>query len=359
MPDSAAPLFPDGTCTFCHQDQSEVHYRGEDILRAQLDAQKAESRRLGRKYDCLIRVSGGKDSLSALYRLVTEYDVKVLAFTYQNVFTHPQATENLQRAIKILNVDLVVNTDDSIQKKYVRRNLLRFLSEPAKRLPLLCHLICVGCVEGTRYAAQRLARKHNIHFLMGGGCPIEIDLKYFAPRKAPPGGMEYLGHDLWKVRRMHMIDAAKYPFFWNLRYPRNILRHIMFPNPLDFIRNRLFGFKYETFYSYRKWDEDEILKLLQEKVGWKKPSDRSNTKRFDCDLHLLLNKIRRKYLGLSEKEVEYSMMVHRGMITRDEAERRCATDEKEEDLLLADTLKNVLAGVGLSDRFAQFHELLS
>ncbi len=82
----------DGVCNHCRTHRS-LRYKGEAALERKLDLHRDS----GRKYNCIVAVSGGRDSSFALWKMVKEYDMRVLAVNYENPFTSQQARAN-QRA---------------------------------------------------------------------------------------------------------------------------------------------------------------------------------------------------------------------------------------------------------------------
>jgi len=142
-----------------------------------LEKHRGQSRKMGRKYDCIVPVSGGKDSLSALYRLVKEFDMSVLAYHYDSGFSDDQARLNLRNAIDRLGVDLVVNDDRTLQRKYLKYSLTKLVEQPEANLPYLSHILCTGCDHALLIPAFRLAQKHGIRLIVAGGSPIEFDFR--------------------------------------------------------------------------------------------------------------------------------------------------------------------------------------
>ena len=90
-----------GICNYCST-YTPMKGEGEEKLVAILERFKKS----GGRYDCMIGVSGGRDSTYTLWKLVHDYQMKVLAVNYKNPFTSGQARENMRRAIQTLNVDL-------------------------------------------------------------------------------------------------------------------------------------------------------------------------------------------------------------------------------------------------------------
>jgi tRNA(Ile)-lysidine synthase TilS/MesJ len=66
------------------------------------------------KYDCLIPLSGGKDSSYILYVLVKEYDLKPLAFNFNIVFQHSQAMQKIENLVNRLGSAHVASAFPSV-----------------------------------------------------------------------------------------------------------------------------------------------------------------------------------------------------------------------------------------------------
>lgn len=66
----------------------------------------------GKKYDCVIGVSGGTDS-SYLLAKVIEWGLKPLAVHYDNTWNTAIATENIRKVLSKLNVDLYTYVVDN------------------------------------------------------------------------------------------------------------------------------------------------------------------------------------------------------------------------------------------------------
>ena len=70
-----------GICTACRSSEDKMHINWEDRekkLRETLEYYKKHS---GTNYDCMVPISGGKDSIFQLHVLVKEYGIKPLTVT--------------------------------------------------------------------------------------------------------------------------------------------------------------------------------------------------------------------------------------------------------------------------------------
>ena len=96
-----------GVCRFCREyDAASAGEMDENIRKERLeDLEKALQDCRGKgQYDCLVPLSGGKDSIYLLYKLKVEYKLNVLAFT-TNVNIPDIAWNNMRRALEKLEID--------------------------------------------------------------------------------------------------------------------------------------------------------------------------------------------------------------------------------------------------------------
>ncbi|CAD7780223.1 MAG: hypothetical protein KIIPBIDF_01307 [Candidatus Methanoperedenaceae archaeon GB50] len=80
-----------------------------------------------RKYDCIVPVSGGKDSIYVLYVAKEILKLKVLAINFGNPFSNPIAVENVKKTCEKLGVELrVISSKHNYELKYVYHTLKAF-----------------------------------------------------------------------------------------------------------------------------------------------------------------------------------------------------------------------------------------
>ncbi len=117
-----------GVCNFCHlHDKLEKRFpagkEGKEQLRKMFTKIKRESK--GKKYDCVLGVSGGRDSMYLLYKAVKEWGLKPLAVHFNDGFDNPVAGENMVNACKKLNVELRTITSDWREAKDLKISFLK------------------------------------------------------------------------------------------------------------------------------------------------------------------------------------------------------------------------------------------
>ena len=111
----------DGVCSGCRAvekrictDWSERRRRLEDLL----EEQKSNQRGKGNPFDCIIPVSGGKDSHFQVYTLMKEFGVKPLLVTYNHLFNSAVGLRNLRNLVEKsgAHLDRVTHGIDSVRR---------------------------------------------------------------------------------------------------------------------------------------------------------------------------------------------------------------------------------------------------
>jgi len=105
----------DGVCSLCdfHDLLCETYPENDKALvdlRIRIDKIKKAGR--GKRYDCIIGISGGRDSIYLLYLAVKEWGLRPLAVHFNDGFDNPVAGENMLNAVRKLGVELRTITSD-------------------------------------------------------------------------------------------------------------------------------------------------------------------------------------------------------------------------------------------------------
>lgn len=101
-----------GVCNYC-RDYEKNFAEWDKIEQKKLQEfekilRKAQS--LKRPYDCLVPLSGGKDSTYALYLATKVYKLRTLAISLDNSYLSNPAKENIQNALKHCDADHIYYT---------------------------------------------------------------------------------------------------------------------------------------------------------------------------------------------------------------------------------------------------------
>ncbi len=283
-------------------------------------------------YDCLVAISGGRDSSFAAYYAVKQMDLKVLGYTLDNGFMPEETKRNVRRIIDILGIDHVYHTPGSM-KRYTPHLIRAWIAAPS---PAAIPLFCTGCRSGYESGIREIARQHHIRFVItGAGEPQES----FAERLLAGdsrGGI---------ISRKDLMQGFIREIMHNPRYLLN-------PRCLGMMaeefrhRYRLRGKpSYETapVFRYLAWNEELLMDVITNKLDWKAGDHTSSSWRSDCQIHVIRQYLYREMLGFTKNDDMLACLIREGHISREEAIQRL----ESENQISEDYLTEVLAGMGL------------
>ena len=126
MPNSSEGITFDemGICSGCQssEDKMNIDWNSREIkLKKILDKYKKKS---GNNYDCIVPISGGKDSCFQLHVLVKKYNIKPLAVTFSHNWFTEVGKKNLWNILDVLGVDhLMFTPSKTLVNKIARKSL--------------------------------------------------------------------------------------------------------------------------------------------------------------------------------------------------------------------------------------------
>jgi hypothetical protein len=161
----------DGVCRFCRSgDSGDFSPAPDPAHRADLEETlRHAARRGGTGYDCLVPLSGGKDSLYLLHRLKVDYGLRVLAYT-TSINLPEIAWKNIRIALDRLDVDHVIYSPAPAFVKKLFRYLMR--NQEARGAVYTVSYVYAPLFEGD---AIRLAIEKNIPLICAGYSPGQPD----------------------------------------------------------------------------------------------------------------------------------------------------------------------------------------
>ena len=319
----------DGVCNYC-QSYTHIEYKGEPKLEKLLDTYRNRSK--GEKYDCVVAVSGGRDSTFTLYKLVEVYNMRVLAYNYDNGFVSEQAKLNLKGITDALGVDLVTMKHD--QTKYFKNNLAA-LSK--KFSPAMVPTLCLGCRYGIVSGACKVAMRYKVPLVFFSSSLLEntsFKNEFFKTRfnkKVMGMASEFLSNRFYFK-----------PSFITM-YVRDYFHDDSHLHPLSPWLKLLYGkVKIVEFFDYVKWDEKEIQNTIETKLKWKKPKDVKSSWRFDCLVDSFKDYFYLNSVGFTERDDLLSNMIREGMINREEALQKLTDDYENQRDVRENIIRSVL-----------------
>jgi len=315
-----------GVCSYC-LNYEPVKILGEEALNRVL----SRYRNKGENYDCIIPISGGRDSAFVLHQMVKKYQMKILSLTVDSGFILPEGMHNISRITEVLNVPHVWLQDEKRFK--VARENARIKFQGWLQKPSINTIIPV-LNSGDKTMNLRMARyakENKIPVVIGG---IYIGNNSFEEEHWKRGFLGVFGDERGTFSTYNKIKLA---FLFGLEYLRNpynfrlpILQEYVTGGVVYFFESlfRPRGVDFLGFYDYIYWRETEILSTIHSELDWQGASDHTTTWRIDDSAYPMINYLYYKLVGFTEHDEMYSRMIREGQITRDEALKRCEADHE-------------------------------
>jgi hypothetical protein len=318
-----------GVCNYC-MECTKFQPLGEHILFQIIDSHRDK----GKKYECIVNISGGRDSAYTLLKLKKDHAMKVLALNYANLFTDEQAKKNMANMVQALGVDFIqFYHRSSIFEYCFRNNLLAWLKNPS---PAMVQMMCIG-YKIIWKDILRITKHYNITLIVNGGNPHE----HTSYKK-----------ELLQVSHVENLVAT---YLKNIRgIGTEILKNIRYLNPRcapTLIKGYLFNNQYSLgtrfsgkgvtcidLFHFIAWNEKDILPRITRKLDWDYPHDLKSTWCWDCRIGHLKDYMYMKTLGMTEKGDFYAKMVREGLMSRQEALRRLENENQIHMEIIAELL---------------------
>jgi hypothetical protein len=293
----------EGVCNYCQQYQPETYLGGE---RLNVIIKNAKIIRDG-DYDCIVPISGGRDSTYILYLAKKIFGMRVLAVNYDNEFAPPFTVRNMKRACEILNVDHVsVRSKRAYVRKIAKHSMLA-----ATEFGQFGE--CVGCTYGYRSVVYRKAREYKIPLIIWGESKEEatagMELKAFEPIRRPD--LKYrklLKKDYYAAEYYRFLQRVEFFLSWKDVFSRSF-------DPM--LRDD--GIQQIRIFDYISWDRTKIKEIIMDELQWEKPAELATTWRADCALVALTNYSYIKLFGCTKLCFGYTKMINGGKMDRGEA----------------------------------------
>jgi len=308
-----------GICNYYHEYFKEEKLRvfsgveGEQKLNEHLGNIKKNGN--GKKYDCLLGVSGGVDS-TYLALKAKEYGLRVLCVHFDNGWNSELAVKNIENIVTKLNFELetyVINWDEfrDIQLAYFKANVIDI------------ETITDHAIFGTVY---KIAAENNIDYILSGNNVVTESLlpKYWIFNKA----------DHVNIKDIHKqygtIPLKTYPFFGSKA--KNYYQKVK-------------GIKTFDLLNYLPYNKSEVKKTIVKELNWTDYGGKHYESVFTrfYQGYILPNKF-----GIDKRKAHLSNLICSGQITKDEALAELKSPMYNQELLETDK-EFVLKKLGFSE----------
>ncbi|HKO91423.1 MAG TPA: hypothetical protein VJU61_09745, partial [Polyangiaceae bacterium] len=304
-----------GVCSICRNYQHIA-----PLGRAALEERIAPHRSKDGQADCIVSISGGRDSSYGLHYVKTELGLNPITFTYDWGLVNDLARRNISRLCGRLGVEnILISADLQEKRNNVRRNIEAWLRRP--RLGMI-PLFMAGDKQFF-YHGNRLAKQTGLGLVFF--FPNRLERTHF---KSGFCGVDEGRAWYFNVGWRQKLTLAKFfgkEFLLNPTYlnPSLVDTAHAFYSTYFLPNDRL------TFlFDYVPWDEAEIMSTLRKEYDWQVATDTEATWRIGDGTAAFYNYIYYTVAGFTEHDTFRSNQVREGLITRERA-LRLALDENQ------------------------------
>ena len=310
-----------GICHFCKiHDELEKMYPLNDHGRWMLERIVEKIKRAGyrKTYDCVVGVSGGRDSAYTLYKAV-QLGLRPLAVHFDNGWNSEVAVSNIQKTIAPYNIDLVTVVADWEEFKDLQIAFLKASTSDAE----------IPTDVAIHAALHDVAAKENIKYILIGH---SFRTEGIVPRT-------------WTYMDGRYINAV------HKRFGR--LKRTSFPNITIsslFYYHILKGIRVIPILNYFSYDKQKAGKELEAELGWVDYGGHHHESIYTVffQSYLLPRKFR-----IDKRRLALSARVRSGQMTRDEALKEIADKPYPLDM---DVVDYTIKKLGLSRE--EFDEIM-
>jgi N-acetyl sugar amidotransferase len=245
----------------------------------------------GRRYDCLIGLSGGVDSSYVAWYVKRELNLRPLALHLDNGWNSELATDNIERIVTALDIDLVTKVLDWEEFRSLQLAFLK-ASTPDSEIPT-DHAI--------RAALFSTAGRERIPTIIAGS-------NFTTERIAPRAWSQ--GHGDWiYIKSLNRLFGSIAPL---RSYPHTTRAQALY-------RRWFSGLNRVKLLDFLPFDKAKAQTILQQHLGWREYGGKHHesvyTKFFQA--YLLPTKF-----GIDKRRAHLSNLICAGQVTRDDALRQ-------------------------------------
>ena len=295
-----------GVCNFCR------NYTKKPVLgREELEKVVAPYRSKNGEPDCIVGLSGGRDSTYTLHYLKVELGMNPIAYTYDWGMVTDLARRNQSRICGRLGVEhILVSADIEKKRRYIQKNIKAWLQKPDLGL---IPLFMAGDKQYFAYA-HKVRKQTGIPLVMWCSNPRLENCMF----KSGFAGINIGGRRVWDISLLEKIKIASYYGTAFLRNPA-FLNESLKDTLVSFYWSWLVPHDFVFFFDYIPWDEKIIMDTLRREYEWEVDGGTTSTWRIGDGTAAFYNYIYYKVAGFTEHDTFRSNQVREGMLTRDEA----------------------------------------
>ena len=322
-----------GVCNHCLKYEKDFSNWDEikDRKRREFEQILEKAKKLNRPYDCLVPLSGGKDSTYALYLATRVYNLRTLSVTLDNGYLSNVAKDNIRNALAHCDTDHMYyhinkKNNEILFKKFVERT----------------GDFCNACMREINYAIEFSSKGFHIPLIIkGSGRRVQYvsQIQELSSLNTPSyfhsvikGSKVYhrfrhIARNRYKLEIQKVVggvlDVAGIPRTFMMRF---------FPQHIG-----LYDYIYNPF--------NEITEILKLEMGWKDGG--GEVEHLDCQLHdIPFYRHTLKIPNIGKNTFRSSGLIRQGIISREDGLVQEKYDLENNEI--PPELKSFLSKIGLT-----------
>ncbi|MEM9077493.1 MAG: N-acetyl sugar amidotransferase [Bacteroidota bacterium] len=192
----------------------------------------------GKKYDCIIGVSGGVDSTYIAY-LVKKWGLRPLAVHFDNGWNSELAVSNIEKTLQNLDIDLYTHVVDWDEFKDIQLSFLK-ASTPDAEIPTDHGIIALLFKLASKYNIKHILNGHN--YATEATLPLKWGYGYYDSKYIKDVHGKFGSK---KIKTLPMMGLFK--LFWYTQ-----IRKIKMVSPLNLV----------------DYNKETAMKQIQDELGW-------------------------------------------------------------------------------------------
>lgn len=316
-----------GVCNHCHDYDKRVAtevLRG-DHAKHELSAKIAQIKREGRgkKYDCILGLSGGVDSSYVAY-LTKKFGLRPLAVHVDNGWNSEPAVRNIEKIVSLLDLDLYTRVLDWEEFRQLQLAFLR-ASTPDSEIPT------DHAIVSTLYEC---CEKHGVRWIMDGS-NVVTEIMSPATWSHGHGDWRYIEH-LNKTFGTGELETYPHYTYYDLteKYMRR-LRLERFP-----------------ILNYVDFDKFKAMEILKNELGWQPYGGKHYESIYTRFYQGYIMPVK---FGFDKRRSHLSCLIRDGRISRDSALAEMQRPALDPEVAAEDQALTIKK-LGLTD--AEFQEIM-
>jgi hypothetical protein len=296
-----------GVCNYCRT-YCKIPYKGEATLREAV----RPFRRADRGPECVVGISGGRDSLYALHYVKQVLGMNAVAYTYDWGMVTDLARRNISRICAQLGVEHILVSADIVRKReHIRKNVLAWLKRPhLGMIPLF-----MAGDKQYYYYLKKVREQLGVGLsILGENLLERTDFKTGFAGIAPYWDPNHV-YTLPSTSKMKLCTFYARQYLTNPAYINASLCDTVWAS-LSYYG---LGRNYCNLYTFIPWIEPEVNATLLDLYGFELARDTRSTWRIGDGTAAFYNYIYYNVAGFTENETFRSNQIREGVLTREKA----------------------------------------